>query len=123
MRVQVRYLVDDVAASVAFYTELLGFTVEQDFGAPFALLARGDLRLWLSGPGSSAARPMPDDRTPEPGGWNRFVLDVADIESEVARLLAAGVVFRSAIVRGPGGAQAVLDDPSGNAVELFQAAT
>jgi len=92
-------------------------------GAPFRMLRRGDLRLWISGPGSSASRPMPDGATPEPGGWNRFVVEVDDIEAEVARLRAAGVGFRSEVVSGPGGKQAVLDDPAGNPVELFQPAT
>ncbi len=120
MPVDVRYLVRDVPASSAFYVEHLGFTVEQDWGGPFVMLARGDLRLWLSGPGSSAARPMPDGREPSPGGWNRFVIEVEDIEAEVVRLRAAGAASRSDVVRGPGGAQIVIDDPDGNPVELFQ---
>ena len=123
MPVDVRYLVGDVPTSVAFFRDHLGFAVERDFGAPFAMLARGDLRLWLSGPASSAARPMPDGRTPGPGGWNRFVIEVDDIEAEVARLRGAGVTTRSDVVRGPGGAQCVIDDPDGNPVELFQPAT
>jgi catechol 2,3-dioxygenase-like lactoylglutathione lyase family enzyme len=118
--VNVRYLVDDVAASVAFYTTHLGFTLLTDQGPAFADVQRGDLRLLISGPQSSAARPMPDGRRPGPGGWNRIHLLVDDIEAEVARLRTAGVPFRSDIVRGPGGAQIVLDDPSGNPVELFQ---
>ncbi|MDP9272292.1 MAG: VOC family protein [Chloroflexota bacterium] len=123
MTVDVRYIVEDVEAAAAFYLSHLGFEeAERRGGAPFRMLARGDLRLWLSGPGSSAARPMPDGAQPAPGGWNRFVIEVGDIEAEVARLREAGVPFRSAIVSGPGGKQAVLDDPSGNPVELFQPA-
>jgi catechol 2,3-dioxygenase-like lactoylglutathione lyase family enzyme len=118
--VNVRYLVDDVDAAVAFYTTHLGFSVISSFGAAFADVARGNLRLLLSGPTSSAARAMPDGRTPGPGGWNRIHLIVKDIAAEVERLRDAGVSFRSDVVKGPGGAQIVLDDPSGNAVELFQ---
>jgi catechol 2,3-dioxygenase-like lactoylglutathione lyase family enzyme len=118
--VNVRYLVDDVAAAVAFYTQHLGFTLLSDQGPAFADVQRGDLRLLLSGPQSSAARPMPDGQKPTAGGWNRIHFIVDDIEADVARLRAEGVLFRSGIVRGPGGAQIVLDDPSGNPVELFQ---
>ncbi|MEA2521868.1 MAG: hypothetical protein QOI81_1514 [Actinomycetota bacterium] len=122
MTVEVRYLVDDVDAAARFYLTHLGFSESENWGAPFRLLARGDLRLWISGPGSSAARPMPDGAQPEPGGWNRFVIDVDDIETEVARLRAAGLRFRNDIVSGPGGKQILIDDPAGNPVELFQAA-
>ncbi len=123
MTVDVRYLVEDVDLTAAFYLSYLGFDeVERWDGAPFRMLARGDLRLWLSAPGSSAARPMPDGATPAPGGWNRFVIEVDDIEAQVAVLREAGVPFRSGIVAGPGGKQAVLDDPSGNPVELFRPA-
>jgi catechol 2,3-dioxygenase-like lactoylglutathione lyase family enzyme len=115
-----RYLADDVDAAVAFYTEKLGFALVERLGPPFAIVAHGDLELWLSGPGSSAARPMPDGRVPEPGGWGRVVLVVNDIEARLDELEAAGVRFRSGIVRGPGGSQVVLDDPAGNPVELFQ---
>jgi catechol 2,3-dioxygenase-like lactoylglutathione lyase family enzyme len=118
--VNVRYMVDDVAAAIAFYTTHLGFTLLTDQGPAFADVQLGDLRLLLSGPQSSAARPMPDGRQPVAGGWNRIHLIVSDIEADVARLRAAGVPLRSGIVRGPGGAQIVLDDPSGNPVELFQ---
>jgi catechol 2,3-dioxygenase-like lactoylglutathione lyase family enzyme len=115
-----RYLVDDVDAAVAFYTEKLGFALVERMGPPFAIVGHGDLELWLSGPGSSAARPVPDGRVPEPGGWNRVVLVVDDIEARYDALERAGVRFRSEIVRGPGGAQALLDDSAGNPVELFQ---
>ena len=115
-----RYLVDDVDAAVAFYTGRLGFTLVERMGPPFAIVAHGDLEVWLSGPGSSAARPMRDGRAPEPGGWNRLVLVVEDLDSRFERLSAAGIRFRSEIVHGPGGAQVVLDDPAGNPVELFE---
>jgi catechol 2,3-dioxygenase-like lactoylglutathione lyase family enzyme len=120
--VRVRYLVRDVPASTAFYTANLGFTVEGPQSPAFAAVRRGNLLLLLSGGGSSAARPMPDGRQPEPGGWNRIHLIVDDVEAEAARLRAAGVPFRNEVIRGPGGAQTVLDDPSGNPVELFQPA-
>lgn len=118
--VSVRYLVDDVEESLAFYTDHFGFTVRTNFAPAFADVVRGNLRLLLSGPTSSAGRPMPDGTTPRPGGWNRIHLIVTDIEAEVARL--HGVRFRSDIVKGPGGQQIVLDDPSGNPIELFQPA-
>jgi catechol 2,3-dioxygenase-like lactoylglutathione lyase family enzyme len=120
--VNVRYIVDDVDKALKFYTAHLGFKELTSFGPAFADVVRGNLRLLLSGPASSAARAMPDGRKPQAGGWNRIHLLVDDIEKEVARLRAAGVPFRSDIVRGPGGAQIVLDDPSGNPVELFQPA-
>ncbi len=116
----IRYLVDDVDAAVTFYTELLGFDLEDHMGPAFALVSYGDLALWLSGPRSSAAKAMPDGRQPAPGGWNRLVIEVRDIEAVVSRLLAASVPFRSSMVSGPGGSQVVCDDPSGNPVELFQ---
>jgi len=117
--VNVRYLVDDVQAAVDFYTEHLDFKVLNAFPA-FADVQRGNLRLLLSGPQSSAARPMADGAQPEPGGWNRIHFIVDDIEAEVARLQAAGVPFRNEIVKGPGGAQVMVVDPAGNLVELFQ---
>jgi len=120
--VNVRYLVDDVEAAVSFYTTHLNFKLLSSWGPAFADVVRGNLRLLLSGPTSSAARPMPDGRRPEPGGWNRIHLLVDDIATEVERLRAAGVAFRSDIVRGPGGSQIVFDDPSGNPIELFQPA-
>jgi catechol 2,3-dioxygenase-like lactoylglutathione lyase family enzyme len=118
--VSVRYLVDDVQTSLDFYTTHFGFTVLSHPGPPFADVVRGHLRLLLSGPASSAARPMPDGRQPEPGGWNRIHLIVDDIDAEVDRLRAAGVPFRNDVISGPGGRQVVLDDPSGNPIELFQ---
>ncbi len=118
--VNVRYMVDDVDAAVAFYTTHLGFTLISKTAPAFADVARGDLRLLLSGPSSSAGRPMPDGRRPAPGGWNRIHLIVEDLAAEVDRLRAAGVPFRNEIVTGPGGSQILLDDPSGNPVELFR---
>jgi catechol 2,3-dioxygenase-like lactoylglutathione lyase family enzyme len=117
--VNVRYLVDDVQAAIDFYTTHLGFTLRTAQLPAFADVTRGNLRLLLAGPPSSAARPMPDGRQPGPGGWNRIHLIVTDIAAEVERLRAAGVSFRSDIVTGPGGQQIVLDDPAGNPVELF----
>lgn len=120
--VHVRYMVDDVAAAVNFYTTQLGFTLLTNRGPAFADVKRGNLRLLLSGPTSSAGRPMPDGRQPGPGGWNRIHLIVDDIDAEVARLQGAGVSFRNEVVTGPGGKQILLDDPSGNPIELFQPA-
>jgi catechol 2,3-dioxygenase-like lactoylglutathione lyase family enzyme len=114
-------MVNDVEAAVAFYTKILGFEVLNQF-PPFAEIARGKLRLLLSGPDSSAGRPMADGAKPGPGGWNRIHFLVDDIEAEVARLRAAGAAFRNDIVSGPGGKQVLLKDPSGNFVELFQPA-
>jgi catechol 2,3-dioxygenase-like lactoylglutathione lyase family enzyme len=115
-------MVDDVEEAIAFYTTHFGFTVLTSFPA-FADVVRGNLRLLLSGPDSSAARPMPDGGQPEPGGWNRIHFIVDDIEAEVARLRAAGLTFRNDIVTGPGGQQILLEDPSGNPIELFQPAS
>ena len=115
----VRYLVHDVDAAIAFYVEQLGFRLATQMGTAFAIVERGDLVLWLSGPESSAARPMPDGTQPEPGGWSRLVLEVDDVPAEAERLQAAGVAFRNAPLTGPGGTQVVLEDPSGNAIELF----
>ena len=119
--VSVRYMVDDVEKAVAFYTGVLDFEVLNAF-PPFADVARGNLRLLLSGPASSAGRAMPDGARPGPGGWNRIHLIVDDIEAQVARLRAGGAKFRNDIVEGPGGKQILLLDPSGNVVELFQPA-
>jgi catechol 2,3-dioxygenase-like lactoylglutathione lyase family enzyme len=120
--VHVRYMVDDVDASIAFYTKHLGFEPRMNAAPAFADVTRGNLRLLLSGPASSAGRPMPDGAQPGPGGWNRIHLIVADLTSEVDRLRADGVPFRNDIVTGPGGSQILLEDPSGNVVELFQPA-
>ena len=120
--VNVRYMVDDVAASLAFYTQHLGFEQLTNFAPAFADVKRGHLRLLLSGPTSSAGRPMPDGRQPHAGGWNRIHLLVDDIAAEVSRLRTAGLSFRNDIVSGPGGQQILLDDPSGNPIELFQPA-
>jgi catechol 2,3-dioxygenase-like lactoylglutathione lyase family enzyme len=119
--VNVRYLVDDVDASVDFYTRHFGFVVGIH-APPFADVTRGNLRLLLSGPASSAGQPMSDGERPSPGGWNRIHLIVDDVEAEVARLSSDGVPFRNEIVQGPGGAQVLAIDPSGNFVELFQPA-
>jgi len=120
--VNVRYMVENVDAAVAFYTTYLGFTLLSTAAPAFADVVRGDLRLLLSGPESSAGRPMPDGRRPAPGGWNRIHFIVDDLAAEVVRLRAAGVHFRNEIVTGPGGKQILLDDPSGNPIELFQPA-
>lgn len=120
--VSVRYMVNDVAEAIAFYTKLLDFEVLTSFVPAFADVARGNLRLLLSGPASSAGRPMPDGAKPGPGGWNRIHLIVDDIDAEVARLRDAGARFRNNILQGPGGKQILLQDPSGNVVELFQPA-
>jgi catechol 2,3-dioxygenase-like lactoylglutathione lyase family enzyme len=120
--VSVRYMVDDVEESIGFYTRNLGFTLESDRAPAFAEVVRGNLRLLLSGPTSSAGRPMPDGREPGPGGWNRIHFVVDDIDAEVERLRAAGLGFRNDVVTGPGGRQILVDDPSGNPIELFQPA-
>jgi catechol 2,3-dioxygenase-like lactoylglutathione lyase family enzyme len=120
--VNVRYMVDDVEGAVDFYTAHFGFTVRSSAAPAFADVVRGHLRLLLSGPKSSAGRPMPDGRTPSPGGWNRIHFVVDDIDAEVARLRSAGLSFRNDIVKGPGGRQILLEDPSGNPIELFQPA-
>jgi catechol 2,3-dioxygenase-like lactoylglutathione lyase family enzyme len=120
--VNVRYMVDDVDKAVDFYTTYFGFTVRSSAAPAFADVLRGNLRLLLSGPKSSAGRPMPDGGIPEPGGWNRIHFVVEDIVAEVERLRGAGVSFRNDIVSGPGGRQIVLEDPAGNPIELFQPA-
>jgi len=118
--VHVRYMVDDVEAAIAFYSSHFGFELLTNQAPAFADVKRGNLRLLLSGPKSSAGRPMPDGRQPEPGGWNRIHLLVDDLEAEVARLRDAGLTFRNDIVKGPGGSQVLVDDPAGNPIELFQ---
>src|SRR5262245_30879748 len=120
--VNVRYMVDDVDASIRFYTEQLGFELLTSAAPAFADVKRGNLRLLLAGPQSSAGRPMADGQQPGPGGWNRIHFIVDDIDDEVARLRDAGASFRNDIVTGPGGKQVLLEDPSGNFVELFQPA-
>jgi len=120
--INVRYMVDDVDESIAFYTELLDFELLTSAAPAFADVKRGNLRLLLSGPKSSAGRPMPDGATPAPGGWNRIHFIVDDVDTEVGRLRDAGASFRNDVVEGPGGKQILLQDPSGNVVELFQPA-
>jgi catechol 2,3-dioxygenase-like lactoylglutathione lyase family enzyme len=120
MAAVVRYLVDDVAKAIAFYTTHLDFNLEQQMGPAFAIVSRDGLMLWLAGPQSSAARPMPDGRQPEPGGWNRLVLETGDLEGKVADLREAGLAFRNDIVTGPGGKQILLEDSAGNPIELFE---
>ena len=122
MAVGVRYIVDDVDAAIAFYTERLGFEVVMHPAPPFAMLARGDLRLMLSEPGGGpgGGAPMPDGRLPQPGGWNRFQIEVSDLDAQVEALRAAGATLRNEIVQGVGGRQILVEDPSGNCVELFE---
>jgi catechol 2,3-dioxygenase-like lactoylglutathione lyase family enzyme len=118
----VRYLVKDVDTCVAFYTQRLGFTLQERMGPAFAIVTQGDLSLWISGPQTSAARPMPGGRVPEPGGWNRLVLEVENLAALVETLQQAGAMFRNQIISGPGGKQILLEDPAGNPIELFEAA-
>ena len=117
----VRYLVKDVDASLTFY-EALGFEVTERWGPPFAMLARGDLTLWLSGPGTSASMPLQNGAVPQPGGWNRLVIEVASLEEAMRSLQSTGARFRSDPIQGPGGQQVLAEDPSGNPIELFEAA-
>lgn len=119
---QFRYIVDDVGAAVTFYVDQIGFTLIEQYGPAMAILRKDDLELWLAGPPASASKPMPDGAQPVPGGWNRIVVIMDDLAREVARLRDAGVVFRNDIVAGPGGAQILCADPSGNLIELFQPA-
>ena len=120
--VNVRYMVNDVQESIDFYSRMLDFELLTNFAPAFADMRRGRLRLLLAGPKSSAGRPMPDGATPGPGGWNRIHFIVDDVDKEVTRLREAGATFRNDIVEGPGGKQILLEDPSGNVVELFQPA-
>ena len=120
-RATVRYMIDDVAAAIAFYTTYLDFVIESEALPAFAAVTRGPLRLLLSGPGSSGRRPMPDGRETAPGGWNRIQIPVSDLAKEVERLRGAGLRFRNEIISGVGGSQILLDDPFGNPIELFQA--
>jgi catechol 2,3-dioxygenase-like lactoylglutathione lyase family enzyme len=117
----IRYLVSDVAAAVSFYVEQLGFAEVERHGPAIAIIERDGLRLWLAGPPASAARPMPDGRQPVPGGWNRFVIEPEDFDATVDRLRGAGTVFRNDPISGPGGRQVLVEDPSGNPIELFEA--
>ena len=117
----VRYIVRDVEASIAFYTSRLGFTLIQQYGPAMAILERAGLQLWLAGPPASASRPMPDGRVPTPGGWARIVIEVADLDAIVVALRADATTFRNDIIAGPGGRQVLIEDPSGNPVELFEA--
>jgi catechol 2,3-dioxygenase-like lactoylglutathione lyase family enzyme len=119
----IRYFVSDVDRAVAFYTRHLGFTLKQQMGAVIAHVLRDDVSLWLSGPESSAARSFPDGSRPEPGGWNRFLIEVKDLPSRVAELKQAGIKFRGDIIAGPGGNKILVEDPDGNPVELFEAAS
>ncbi|HET9887994.1 MAG TPA: VOC family protein [bacterium] len=116
----VRYLVDDVEAALKFYVDILGFTVAEKWGPAFAIVERQGLRLWISGPGTSARKAMPDGRKPEPGGWNRAVMEVEDLAALVSQLQKQNVTFRNEILEGPGGKQVLIEDPSGNPLELFQ---
>ena len=118
----VRYIVRDVGEAVAFYTGALGFELRQQFGPAMAILGRADLTLWVAGPLASASRPMPDGRQPVAGGWARIVIEVTGLDEIVARLRGEGVAFRNDVVSGPGGRQILCEDPSGNCVELFEAA-
>jgi catechol 2,3-dioxygenase-like lactoylglutathione lyase family enzyme len=117
-----RMIVADVDAAVAFYTTHLGFELVEQYGPAMAICRHEDLTLWLAGPAASASKPMPDGARPAPGGWNRFVLITDDLAADITRLRAAGVSFRNDIVKGPGGQQILVSDPSGNLVELFQPA-
>lgn len=115
-----RYIVSDVDAAVAFYTAALEFELEEQYGSAMAIVRRDDITLWLAGPASSAALPMPDGSKPIPGGWNRLVIEVADISVAVDGLRASGARLRNEIVTGPGGKQILVEDPSGNPIEIFQ---
>lgn len=119
---QFRYIVEDVAQAIEFYAGKLGFVLEQQYGPAMAILCRGDLELWLAGPPASASKPMPDGSKPVPGGWNRIVIVVEDLETLSSTLGKQGVVFRNEIIEGPGGKQILCADPSGNIVELFEPA-
>ncbi len=116
----IRYLVSDVDVAVEFYIGILGFELVEKWGPPFAMVKRGDLMLWLSGPGSSASRTLADGSKPLPGGWNRLVLETDDLVSLMEKLTQSGARFRSNIVSGPGGRQVLVNDPSGNPIELFE---
>jgi len=116
----VRYMVDNVSESCEFYTTHFGFRVERQYGEAMAILSKDDLNLWLAGPSSSAAQPMKDGSKPIPGGWNRFVFEIDDIDTMVANLKSNGMKFKSEIIRGGGRSQILCEDPSGNVIELMQ---
>jgi glyoxylase I family protein len=116
----VRYQIKDVGRAIKFYTEVLGFKLERQAGAAFAMVSRGPLQLVLSGPGSSGARPLPDGRQQEPGGWNRIILYVPDLDTQIQKLQTAGVHFRNTVEVGPGGKQIQIEDPDGNPIELHE---
>lgn len=116
----IRYIVRDVDSSVEFFVSRLGFDLEQQFGPAMAILSGHGIELWLAGPPASASQPMPDGSAPAPGGWNRLVITVADINETVERLRAAGTKFRNEVFTGPGGSQILCEDPSGNPIEIFQ---
>jgi catechol 2,3-dioxygenase-like lactoylglutathione lyase family enzyme len=116
-----RYLVHDVDVALDFYVNNLDFTLVERWGPPFAIVERRGLRLWLSGPETSAAKPMPDGRKPVPGGWNRVVVEVDDLAALVHELKRRNVIFRNEILQGPGGKQVLIEDPAGNPLELFEA--
>jgi len=113
-------MVDEPATARDFYVEHFGFAVVEEWGGAMIIIKRGDLSLWLAGPDTSAAKPMPDGRKPTPGGWNRIVVEVDDIDATVARLKAASATFRNEVIKGPGGSQVLVEDPSGNPIEIFQ---
>lgn len=119
-KISIRYMIDDVPVAIEFYTKHFGFEVETDASPAFASVIRDGARLLLSGKASSGRRAMPDGREPIPGGWNRILIEVSDLEAEIKRLRDAGLTFRNEIVTGPGGSQILVDDPSGNPIELFQ---
>jgi catechol 2,3-dioxygenase-like lactoylglutathione lyase family enzyme len=116
----VRYIVNDVDAAVAFYTQALGFSLTRQYGPAMAIVTRDGLTLWLAGPAASASKPMPDGRQPQPGGWNRFVLEVPDLTALISHLRKGGITFRNDPLDGPGGRQILCEDPSGNVIELFE---
>ena len=122
MPAAIRYIVSDVDESIAFFVDALGFALERQFGANMAVVTRDDATVWLAGSGASASQPMPDGTRPEPGGWSRLVLVVDDLDGLVATLRARGARFRNEILKGPGGRQILVDDPSGNCIELFEPA-
>ncbi len=122
MTVTVRYMVEEVQEATEFYVDLLGFNLVDSYGPAMAILAKDELRLWLAGPRSSAAKPMPDGAQPVSGGWNRIVITVDDIEATVASLRSSGATFRNEVISGPGGRQILVEDPSGNPIEIFEPA-